>query len=183
LRFKRKKRSADRRPCAHLAVDTTTEETTMSFRIIGLPAEHFAHLFDLSNDELAARGAVRRLADARTPGYPCRVSLTDSQEGDELLLLNYEHHPVQSPYRMRFAVYVRRGEETYDAVDEVPEQLRRRTLAVRSFDANDMMVDWELVDGRQLIAGIERLLAAPRAAYLHIHFAAAGCYAARVVRA
>jgi Protein of unknown function (DUF1203) len=61
--------------------------------------------------------------------------------------------------------------------------LRRRTLAVGSFDANAMMVDWELVDGRQLIAGIDRLLAAPRAAYLHIHFAAAGCYAARVVRA
>ena len=154
----------------------------MTFRITGLPAEHFAHLFDLPDEELAARGAVRRIADGCTPGYPCRVSLTDSQEGDELLLVNYEHHPVASPYRMRFAVYVRRGEETYDAVDLVPEQLRIRTLAVRSFDAEGMMVHWELVDGRQLIAGIERLLADPRAAYLHIHFAAAGCYAARAER-
>ena len=85
----------------------------MSFRITGLPAEHFAHLFDLADEELAARGAVRRIADGRTPGYPCRVSLTDSQEGDELLLVNYEHHPVETPYRMRFAVYVRRGEETW----------------------------------------------------------------------
>ena len=49
---------------------------------------------------------------------------------------------------MRFAVYVRRGEETYDKVDEVPEQLRLRTLAVRAFDDNAMMVGWELVDGR-----------------------------------
>src|SRR5215831_13159521 len=101
----------------------------MSFRITGLPAERFAPLFDLSNEQLAAQGAVRRIADRRTPGYPCRVSLTDSREGDELLLVNYEHHPVASPYRMRFAVYVRRGEETYDAVDEVPEQLIIRTLA------------------------------------------------------
>ncbi len=155
----------------------------MSFRITGLPAERFTHLFDLSDDELAAQGAVRRIADRRAPGYPCRVSLTDSREGDELLLLNYEHHPVASPYRMRFAIYVRKGEETYDAVDQVPEQLRTRTLAVRSFDAGAMMVAWHLVDGRHLMAGIERLFADPRAAYLHVHFAAAGCYAARVERA
>jgi hypothetical protein len=155
----------------------------MSFRITGLPAEDFTHLFDLSNDELAARGAVRRIADARSPGYPCRVSLTDSQAGDELLLVNYEHHPVASPYRMRFAIYVRRGEETYDAVGAVPDQLRSRTLAIRSFDADAMMVGWQLADGRHLIAGIEQLFADPRAAYLHVHFAAAGCYAARVERA
>ena len=155
----------------------------MTFRITGLPAEHFTPLFDLSDGELAARGAVRRIADARPQGYPCRISLTDSREGDELLLVNYEHHPVASPYRMRFAIYVRRGEETYDAVDAVPKQLRTRTLAVRSFDADGMMAAWELVDGRDLAAGLARLLANPRAAYVHIHFAAAGCYAARAERA
>ena len=57
----------------------------MSFRITGLPAQDFAHLFTLSDAELAARGALRRTADARTPGYPCRISLTDSTPGDELL--------------------------------------------------------------------------------------------------
>ena len=66
----------------------------MSFRITGLPAERFAHLFALSDPELAAQGAVRRTADGRMPGYPCRVSLTDSHEGDELILVNYEHHGV-----------------------------------------------------------------------------------------
>jgi len=155
----------------------------MSFRITGLPAEKFAHLFALSDDALAAQGAVRRIADGRTPGYPCRVSLTDSREGDELILVNYEHHAVASPYRMRFAIYVRKGEERFDAVDEVPEQLRTRTLAVRAFDDSGTMVAWELVDGRQLIAAIERQIADTRADYLHIHFAAAGCYAARVERA
>jgi hypothetical protein len=155
----------------------------MSFRITGLPAEDFAHLFALSDEELAAQGAVRRSADARTPGYPCRVSLTDSRPGDELLLVNYEHHPVSSPYRMRFAVYVRKGEETCDAIDEVPEQLRIRTLAVRAFDADAMMVGWELIDGRQMEAAVERLFANPRAVYLHVHYAAPGCYAARIDRA
>ena len=121
----------------------------MSFRIKGLPAESFDHLFALSDEELAKQGAVRRIADGRTPGYPCRVGLTDSRPGDELLLVNYEHLPVDSPYRMRFAIYVRKGDETYDRVDEVPEQLRKRMLAARSFDGKGMMVGFELVDGQR----------------------------------
>ena len=108
----------------------------MTFRITGLPAERFAHLFALADDELAAQGAVRRTADGP---YPCRVSLTDACVGDELILMNYEHHAVDSPYRMRFAIYVRKGEETYDKVDQVPQQLRTRTLAARAFDAEVMM--------------------------------------------
>ena len=155
----------------------------MSFRISGLPAEDFAPLFALSDKELAARGIVRRTADGRSPGYPCRVSLTDSHAGDELLLVNYEHHPVDSPYRMRFAVYVRKGEERYDEIDRVPEQLRLRSLAVRSFDADAMMVGWELAEGRELEQAIARLFDDQRAAYLHVHYAAPGCYAARVDRA
>jgi hypothetical protein len=154
----------------------------MSFRIIGLPAERFTHLFALSDAELAREGAVRRTADARTPGYPCRVSLTDSKPGDELILVNYEHHAVDSPYRMRFAIYVRQGEETFDKVDEVPQQLRIRSLAVRAFDADGMMTGWELLEGRGLETAIERLFDNPDAAYLHVHYAAPGCYAARVER-
>jgi hypothetical protein len=155
----------------------------MSFRITGLPAEDFAHLFALSDAALQAQGAVRCIADDHRPGSPCRISLTDAEPGDELLLVNYEHHPVASPYRMRFAIFVRRGEERFDAIDTVPEQLRCRMLAVRAFDADAMMVGRELVDGRELEAAIERLFADPHAAYLHIHFAAPGCYAARVDRA
>src|ERR1041385_2237866 len=139
----------------------------MSFRIRGLPAENFQHLFELSDAELAERGAVRQTADARKPGYPCRVSLTDSKPGDQLILTNYEHLDVDSPYRMRFAIYVRKGEETYDELDKGPEQLRIRTLAARAFDTDGMMVGWELVEGRDLEKTIERLNANPRAAYLH----------------
>lgn len=155
----------------------------MSYRIRGLPAEDFQHLFSLTDEELARHGAVRRTADDRNPGYPCRISLTDSKPGDELILLNYEHLPVNSPYRMRFAIFIREGEETYDKVDEVPAQLRSRTLAVRAFDANGMMTGFQLVEGTELEAAIEKQLRAPGAEYLHVHFAAPGCYAARIDRA
>jgi hypothetical protein len=152
----------------------------MSFRITGLPAENFDHLFTLSDAQLGERDAVRTQA----PGaVPCRISLTDATPGEEVILTNYEHLAVDSPYRMRFAIYVRKGEQTYDETDEIPEQLRKRTLAARSFDNNGMMVDRELVEGALLEDAIERLFADPRATYLHIHYAAPGCYAARVDRA
>lgn len=152
----------------------------MSFRIRGLAAEPFADLFTLSDEELRARGAVRKIADAN---YPCRISLTDAEPGDEVLLVNHEHHPVGSPYRMRFAIYVRQGEHRFDAVDQIPQQLRSRTLAVRAFDADAMMIGHELIDGQQIEHAIERLFTNPAAAYLHVHFASPGCYAARVERA
>jgi Protein of unknown function (DUF1203) len=162
---------------------TPTRRTHHALSHPRLPTEKFAPLFALSDEAIAAQGGVRQIADAREPGYPCRVSLTDSQPGDELILVNYEHHAVASPYRMRFAIFVRKGEETFDAVDAVPEQLRKRTLAVRAFDAHAMMVGFELTEGGKLESAIEQLFADPRAAYLHIHFAAPGCYAARVERA
>ena len=118
----------------------------MSFRITGLPAENFSHLFALDDAELAALGAVRRTAEHPAP---CRVSLTDATPGDEVILVNYEHHAVDSPYRMRFAIYVRQGEQTYDKVDEVPEQLRKRTLAARAFDEDGMMVEIRAGRGRE----------------------------------
>ena len=152
----------------------------MSFRITGLPAANFDHLFGLSDEELGQRGAVRRIAGHPAP---CRVSLTDAKVGEEVILTNYEHHAVDSPYRMRFAIYVRQGEKTYDEIDEIPEQLRTRQLAVRAFDQSGMMVGWELAEGANLEAAIDRLLEKPGAAYLHVHFAAPGCYAARVERA
>jgi len=152
----------------------------MNFRIVGLPANEFTHLFDLPDADLAAVGGVRRIADGN---YPCRVSLTDSQPGEELVLLNYEHHSVASPYRMRFAIFVRKGDQTYDKVNEIPEQLRKRMLAVRAFDSKGMMVDHRLVDGKEVEPVIERLLTPSNVDYLHIHFASPGCYAAKVERA
>ena len=152
----------------------------MSFRIKGLPSERFDDLFSLSQEELAARGGVRRIADAS--GYPCRVSLTDAEPGQEVVLVHYEHHPVDSPYRSSFAIYVREGEKTYDEIDQVPELLRRRMLSVRAFDGKGLLVEADLVDGRELEGLIERFFEDERAHYLHVHFARPGCYAARIER-
>ena len=152
----------------------------MSFRIQGLPAEQFKDLFALSDDELKARNVVRRTA---AHNAPCRVSLTDAKVGDEILLVNFEHLAVDNPYRSRYAIWVRPGEQTFDAVDQVPEQLRRRTLSLRAWDRDDMMVGHDVVDGKALEGAVEKLFADPRTSYIHAHYAGPGCFAARIDRA
>lgn len=153
----------------------------MTFRISGLPAETVAHWFTLSDEAQAQASAVHRVADAK-PGFPCRVSLTDAAIGEDVLLINYEHLPVDSPYRSRHAIYIRRGEKQCVMIDDVPSMLRSRTLSVRAFDEQGLMVGADTVDGSDLETVIEKMFADSRAQYLHVHFAAPGCYAARVDR-
>jgi hypothetical protein len=153
----------------------------MPFRITGLPAEPFQHLFALDDAALRRHGAVRRIA--ADGGYPCRVSLTDAAPGDEVILVNYEHQDADTPYRARHAIYVREGERRYDAVGAVPEQLKKRLLSVRAFDQAGMMVDADVTDGTALEPVIGRFFADQAVAYLHLHYARPGCYAARVDRA
>jgi hypothetical protein len=154
----------------------------MSFRILGLPAEPFAGLFTMSDADLAEHQAVRRRVDAPN-SFPCRISLTDAAPGDEVVLVNFEHQPARTPYRARHAIFVRNGDTTYDAIDAVPDQLRRRILSLRAFDASGMIVGAELVDGKALKGAIAQLFADPQATYIHAHFAKFGCYAARIERA
>ena len=58
--------------------------------------------------------------------------------------------------------------------------LRSRLLSVRGFDQGHMMTATDVVHGSQLVAAAERLLAIDGTAYLHVHFAGAGCYACRI---
>ena len=153
----------------------------MHFRLSGLPAEPFADLFSLSDEALAERRAMRVVAD-QEHGYPCRISLTDAKPGQSLILLNYEHQSADTPFRSTHAIYIREGEEQYDRINEVPDQLRRRLLSVRGFDEQGMLRDADVTQGTALEPVIDRLFADAKIAYLHIHIARPGCYAARVDR-
>jgi Protein of unknown function (DUF1203) len=155
----------------------------MTFQLVALPEAPFAPLFILSDHALAAHGGVRRVAD-RSPGFPCRVSLRDAEPGDEVLLVNYEHQPARSPFRSTHAIYVRRGAvQVHLEPGEVPPMLQSRLLSVRAFDDAGMLLDAGVVEGREVERVVARLFDAVGVAYLHVHFARMGCYAARVDRA
>ena len=154
----------------------------MSFQVSGLPGAQFAPLFGSSDAELARRNIVRRTADT-SPGFPCRVSLVDAAPGETLLLLNFEHLSVASPYRSRYAIYVREyAEDAQVDAGVVPEVLRRRLLSVRAFDNHGMMLDADVVDGRVVEDAFKRMLERKDVEYLHVHNAKPGCFAARVDR-
>jgi len=108
----------------------------MSFRIVGLPAEPFVASLALRP---GAQGPPRGSKRRRFRRYPCRVSLTGRRARRGGGAGPLRAPAADSPYRSSHAVYVRAGETTYDRVDQVPEQLRKRTLSVRGFDCDGMI--------------------------------------------
>ena len=145
-------------------------------------ASSFKPLFALSETGLVVRCIRRVIADGR-PVYPCRVSLQDAKQGEELLLLPYAHHIVDTPYRASGPIYVRQAaEQALPARDEVPLLLRSRVLSLRVYDRSGMMVWAEVLPGDEVEQGIERLFAIAGTDYIHLHYAKPGCYACRVDR-
>lgn len=155
----------------------------MSFRLTGLPPDEFARYFRMTDAELESLGARRCLVDTK-PGFPDRIELRDLEPGETAILLNYEHQPAHTPYRSSHAIYVgERSSRVFDAVDSVPPCLLSRPLSLRAFDERHMLRDAVLVEGVQAAWALERLLAVDGNAYVHVHLARPGCYAARAVRA
>ena len=159
------------------------QPSATAFRTTGLSAQPFQHLFGLSDEALAARHVVRYRVDAK-PGFPDRVELRDAEIGETVLLVNHAHLPDDGPYRSSHAIFVIEGAtRTFDAIDVVPEVLRTRTLSVRAFGDDGLMIDADLVDGRAIEDLIARLFRDPEVVYLHVHYAKRGCFACRIDRA
>lgn len=153
------------------------------FQLVGIDPAPFANLFDLTDAQLLARGAMRRVA-TESPGFPCRVSLEDAEVGEEMLLLHYEHHATPTPYRGNGPIFVRRGaRQRRLPVGEVPSYVTRRLISVRGYDARGMMVDAMVSEGCAVRDVIERFFADSQVAYLQLHNAKQGCFSCQVDRA
>ncbi|KAK0664372.1 hypothetical protein DIS24_g462 [Lasiodiplodia hormozganensis] len=138
----------------------------------------------------------------RTPPtpVPCRRCLRDIAPGDRALLLSYDPFLIASdgsPYRGPTAIFVHdlaSKDNTCELADVkrdfggcVPEQQVARLMAVRAFDKGGMLREAEVAEGKDLVMACERLLsegqeADERVEYLHLHYAAQGCFAVRVDR-
>lgn len=154
----------------------------MSFRIQGLDPALFANLHALSADALAARG-IERVRVTEKPAAPCRISLDDAEIGESVLLLSYDHQPADTPYHQQGPIFVRETQARFDGVGVMPMAMARRTLSLRGFDQNHMMIEADLAEGAEAAAMIAAFFANPKVAYIHAHYARRGCYAARIDRA
>lgn len=154
----------------------------MGFRISPLKLSEFQHLFNADKESLERAGVVRMEVDVK-PGFPCRVSLEDAEIGETVLLMNYEHLSVATPYRSNHAIIIRENAVQASSLNNaIPEQIRIRLMSVRAFNKDGMMVDADVAHGEELEPLFDRMLSDSSVDYLHLHNAKPGCYAARVDR-
>jgi uncharacterized protein DUF1203 len=154
----------------------------MTYRIKGIDPAPYRPLFGLSDEELESRGVVRMTVTAK-PSYPCRVSLTDRDVGETVLLLNHVSHDVANPYRASHAIFVAEAEEQpAEYVDQVPPVFGPRVLSLRGFDKEGMMADAILTQPGEADAGIRKLFENPAIETIHAHNAGRGCFSAKVER-
>ena len=154
----------------------------MTYRITGLDPAPYKPLFGLSDAELEKRGVARMTVTER-PSFPCRISLTDRDLGEQVLLLNHVSHDVANPYRASHAIFVTEGEDApAEYVDQVPPVFETRTLSLRGFDADGMMADAVLAQPGEADATIRKLFANPAIETIHAHNASRGCFSAKIER-
>jgi hypothetical protein len=155
----------------------------MNFQVTGLSPEPFRHLYGLSDQELALSCVKRYVADKK-PGFPDRIEMRDAEIGEKLLLLNHMCQPADTPYRATHAIFVMEGaQSTYQRVNEIPDVMRTRLLSLRAYDAVGMMLDADVVDGKDVEGVVLRFFRSPNVAYIHAHNAKRGCYSGRIDRA
>ena len=77
----------------------------MAYVVKGIDPAPYRALFGLTDEELAQQGVVRMTVTAK-PSFPCRVSLTDRDVGESVLLINHVSHEVANPYRASHAIFV-----------------------------------------------------------------------------
>jgi hypothetical protein len=154
----------------------------MTYRITGLNPANHAALFAMSDAELAAINA-RRVTATANRGFPCRVSLKDADESDELILFHHISHDVATPYRSAYAIYVRQdAQEAADYIDETPPVFEGRPIALRGFDQHGNLRNAALALPGQADARIRELFDEEEIAYIHAHNAAHGCFSAAITR-
>lgn len=153
------------------------------FQIQALPMSQFKDLFSLPDQDLAKHKTIRKTATTK-PGSPCRVSLKDANIGETVILVNYFHQIHPTPYQSSHAIYVRENAvQAQCKPNEIPDVLTTRLISIRSFNAEHNMFGASVVEGNTLNLAITEAFENDDVAYLHLHNAKPGCFAASVIRA
>ncbi|WHQ73596.1 DUF1203 domain-containing protein [Pantoea sp. Lij88] len=148
----------------------------MNYKISGLKAEPFAHLFGQSESYLNKHNAIRQTV-ACYPGYPDRISLCDIPVGETALLINHIYQPAATPYFGTHAIYIREGctrQGIY--LNELPEVMQGRILSLRAFDEKHFLIEADIVEGKSAESLIAQFFNDPQVSYIQIHNAKRGCY-------
>ncbi|WP_419963144.1 DUF1203 domain-containing protein [Pantoea vagans] len=148
----------------------------MNFKISGLDAGPFTHLFGQSDSYLKKHNAIRQKVECY-PGYPDRISLCDIPAGETALLINHIYQPADTPYFGTHAIYIWEGctrQGIY--LNELPEVVQGRVLSLRAYDEKHFIIEAEIVEGKLAEDLVRRLFGDLQVSYIQIHNAKRGCY-------
>ncbi|KKB03140.1 DUF1203 domain-containing protein [Pantoea anthophila] len=148
----------------------------MNYRISGLKAEPFTHLYGQSESYLKKHNAIRQTVECY-PGYPDRISLCDIPVGETALLINHIYQPADSPYFGTHAIYIWEGctrQGIY--LNELPEVMRNRALSLRAYDEKHFLQLADIMEGKGAEDLIAQFFNDPQVSYIQIHNAKRGCY-------
>lgn len=149
----------------------------MTYQITGLNPATVLH--DRDDSEVP----VVHLTATSKPGFPCRISLVDAEEGEELILFHHVSHDVSSPYRSAYAIYARKNATSAaQYTDQIPPVFEGRPLGMRAFGSDAMLKTAGLAMPGDADKTIRHLLELDEVAYIDVHNAAHGCFVARVER-
>jgi hypothetical protein len=154
----------------------------MSFVIQGLDPHLFGSLS--SQKQAIFNGAPVECHEVtESPGFPCRITLSDAEVGHTVLLVSYAHPQANSPYAQSGPIFVTEwAVERACYVDEIPPALARRTLSLRGYDVDGSMVDAMIVEGVVAKEVIEALFEDHAIVRIDAHNAGRGCFAAHIMR-
>lgn len=151
----------------------------VNFQVVGIPSHEAHALLQTAESQI---GTTRMRVDAK-PGYPCRISLTDAELGEEVLLLTYEHHAVASPYMASGPIYIRISAEPVSIEpNTIPLMLHHRLLSLRVYDSKAMMIAAHTTEGENLESLIYIIFEDSAAQYIQVHNAGPGCYNCQINR-
>lgn len=154
----------------------------MQFRISGLDAAPFLHLFGQDEHYLKQHGALRVNVDS-FPGYPDRISLCDIPVGETAILINHIYQPADTPYHGTHAIYLWEGctrQGIYS--NTIPESIGARLLSLRAFNKHHLMLHADICEGANAKALLTHFFDDASVSFIHIHNAKRGCYAGLVER-
>ena len=122
-------------------------------------------------------------------GEPCRDVLRRARPGESLILASFSPFTKAGPFKEYGPVYVL-AEGTDETVerDGLPvaggeTNYLRQQFVVRAYSDAEEIRDAAFVNAPDFSATVQRFLAVPETAFLHVRFPTYGCFACRIDRA
>ncbi len=153
------------------------------FQVQPIPADFVRRVRETGIDD---EGNTVRFLRSDTGGEPVRDGLRRVQASEEIVLCAYSPFRTRSLYREVGAIFLlaASAEPVQPPRGVFPPDFLSGDIVLRAYDANEEIVAAELLlAGRRPEPVIEKFFADSAVAFIHVRFAAYGCFACCVERA